>query len=239
MKILVTGGASGLGKAIVEKLAGRETNLVYFTYNSSKESAMALEGQYPNTRSIRLDFRLEESINAFLLQLTELEPDALVNNALNGFTQIHFHKFDSAVFESSFKVNVSPVLKIAQKFIEISRKRKGGRIITILTSAIINRPPIGFSEYIANKAYLHSMTKSWAVENAAFGITSNCISPSLMLTPLMSDMDKRVIENMTRETGGKTLLNETEVAAAVEFLLEATTHINGNNLIINDAKDII
>ena len=239
MKILITGGASGLGKAIVEKLAAKKENFVYFTYNSSSESAIALQGQYPNTRSIQLDFRSEESIGSFLSQLQELAPDALVNNALNGFTQTHFHKFDSLVFENSFKVNVYPVLIIAQKFIEISRKRKAGKIVTILTSAIINRPPVGFSEYVANKAYLHSMTKSWAVENAAFGITSNCISPSLMLTRLMSGLDKRIIENMTQEMGGKALLNEKEVAGAVEFLLEASSHINGSNLIINDAKDIL
>jgi NAD(P)-dependent dehydrogenase (short-subunit alcohol dehydrogenase family) len=98
---------------------------------------------------------------------------------------------------------------------------------------------VGFSEYVANKAYLHSMTKSWAVENAAFGITSNCISPSLMLTRLMSGLDKRIIENMTQEMGGKALLNETEVAGAVEFFLEASSHINGSNLVINDAKDIL
>jgi NAD(P)-dependent dehydrogenase (short-subunit alcohol dehydrogenase family) len=239
MKILITGGASGLGKAIVEKLAAKKENLIYFTYNSSSESAIALQDQYPNTQSIQLDFRSEESIGSFLLQIPELAPDALVNNALNGFTQIHFHKFDSLTFENSFKVNVYPVLKIAQKFIEISRKRKAGKIVTILTSAIINRPPVGFSEYVANKAYLHSMAKSWAVENAAFGITSNCISPSLMLTRLMSNLDKRVIENMTREMGGKALLSEKEVAEAVEFLLDASSHINGSNLIINDANDIL
>jgi hypothetical protein len=39
--------------------------------------------------------------------------------------------------------------------------------------------------------------------------------------------------------GGKSLLNEREVAEAVEFLLEASSHINGSNLIINDAKDIL
>jgi 3-oxoacyl-[acyl-carrier protein] reductase len=239
MNILITGGASGLGKAIVEKMAARGSDTIFFTYHSSKESAMALEKQYPNTRSFHLDFRSKESIDSFMTLISELAPDVLINNALNGYKQTHFHKFDPAEWESSFKINIYPVLKITQKFIAISRKRKSGKIITVLTSYLLNKPPVGLSEYVANKAYLFSMSKSWAVENAAFGITSNCISPSFMQTNLTAGTDGRIIENMITEIGGKDLLKEGEVAEAIEFLVNASAHINGSNLIINDAKDLL
>lgn len=239
MKILVTGGASGLGKAIVERLAGQSGNTVYFTYRSSKESALELERKFPGAGSFHLDFTSETSIGEFLVRLPELAPDVLINNAVNGFTHTHFHKLDPAVIASSFKINVYPVIRITQQFIVISRKRRSGKIITVLTSSLLNRPPAGFAEYVANKAYLHSMAKSWAIENSSFGITSNCVSPSFMQTNLTSHIDSRIIENMINESPDKKLLKEEEVAEAIQFLVNSGRHINGNNLIINDAKDLL
>jgi 3-oxoacyl-[acyl-carrier protein] reductase len=239
MKILITGGASGLGLAITKKLAQDQSNVIYFTYNSSEGNARALMQEFSNTKSFKVDFNSLDSIEAFLNELVNLGPEVLINNAITGYTPNHFHKINGSVFESSFRANVYPVIRITQKFISECRKRKFGKIITILSSAIINKPPIGWSEYVANKAYLYSMAKSWATENAAFGITSNCISPSFMQTNLTSQTDSRLIESMLSDNPNKSLLKEEEVAEAVSFLVEATAHINGSNMIINAAKDLI
>jgi 3-oxoacyl-[acyl-carrier protein] reductase len=239
MKILITGGASGLGLAITKKLAQEPSNIVYFTYRSSEENARSLERECANTKAFHVDFNATDSIEAFMNELVVLAPDVLINNAITGYTQNHFHKMDTTVFENSFKANVYPTIRITQKFISESRKRKSGKIITILTSYILNKPPIGLAEYVANKAYLHSMAKSWAIENAAFGITSNCISPSFMQTNLTSNTDSRLIENMIADNPNKSLLKGDEVAEAVSFLVSATSQINGSNLIINAAKDLI
>lgn len=239
MKILITGGASGLGKAITEKLAQEPNNFIYFTYKSSIDKALAIEKSYPNTKSFLLDFNNENSINEFIDKMTEILPDVLINNAITGYTQNHFHKLESQIFQDSFMSNIYPTLKITQKFINIRRKIKSGKIITILTSAVINKPPIGFSEYVANKAYLYSMAKSWATENIAFGITSNCISPSFMQTNLTADTDTRLVENMISDNPNKRLLREEEVADVVLFLINTTSQINGQNIIINAAKDLV
>ena len=239
MKILITGGASGLGLAITKKLAQDQSNVIYFTYNSSVENANLLEQEFPNTRSFRVDFNSTDSIEAFLNELVKLDAEVLINNAITGYTQNHFHKIPESIFESSFKTNIYPVIRITQKFIIERRKKRLGKIITILSSYILNKPPVGLSEYVANKAYLYSMAKSWATENTAFGITSNCISPSFMQTNLTSQTDSRLIESMISDNPNKSLLKEDEVAEAVSFLVGATAQINGSNMIINAAKDMI
>jgi len=171
--------------------------------------------------------------------MSELDPEILINNAITGYTQNHFQKLETIVFENSFKSNVYPTLLITQKFIVDRRRARNGKIITILTSFIVNKPPIGLSEYVANKAYLHSMVKSWANENAAFGITSNSISPSFMITKLTCKTDSRLIESIKNENPNKRLLSDQEVADTVLFLVSSTPQINGTNLIINAAKDVI
>jgi NAD(P)-dependent dehydrogenase (short-subunit alcohol dehydrogenase family) len=119
------------------------------------------------------------------------------------------------------------------------RKKRYGKIITVLTSYLVNRPPTGLSEYVANKAYLESLSKSWAVEGASYGITANCISPSMMRTQLTSDLDERVIEEISiRHPFGKIVTPE-EVADAVSFMVSSTQQINGVNLLINGGEDVI
>ena len=123
--------------------------------------------------------------------------------------------------------------------ITLFRKKKFGKIITILTSAIINKPPLGYSEYAAVKAYIGSLSKSWASENADFNITSNCISPSFMQTNLTKDTDERTIEAIIQLTPLKKLLTTEEVAEAVSYFVSCSQHINGTNLLMNSGSDII
>lgn len=239
MKIVITGGASGLGAAITEKLAQDSDNFVLFTFNSSQQSAALLETRFKNTKGLKVDFNDESSIDTLLEEIDRIQPDVLINNGITGFIQNHFHKIDPKEFITSFERNIFPVIKITQKFITISRKRKSGKIITILSSAIVNKPQIGWSEYTANKSYLHMLSKSWAVENAPFGITSNCISPSFMDTKLTGIIDRRLVETIVQGNPNKKLLTEGEVADAVYFLVFSSPQINGINMIINAASDLV
>lgn len=239
MNILITGGASGLGKAITKRLAKDPNNTVYFTYFSSETSARAIEVEFKNTISIKVDFCNRESLEKFIDQIAEVSPEVLINNAIAGFSQYHFHKINPVIFIESFEKNILPVLKITQKFISERRKLKSGKIITILTSALLNKPPIGWSEYIANKSYLLSMSKSWATENINYGITSNCVSPSFMLTNLTSKTDSRLVESIINESPNKQLLKEDEVSNVIEFLIKSSPHINGQNIVLNAAKDLV
>ncbi len=240
MNILITGGASGLGRAITLKLCQDSKNKVFLTYNSSFEEAKKLESQFSNIESFKVDFNSKESIDLFIGKMPDLQLDILVNNAIAGYTNDYFHKFNTDHFLESFMTNVVPVIQITQQFIKESRKKKFGKIITILTSFIINKPPLGLAEYVANKAYLHSLSKSWAIENAPFGITSNCVSPSIMITNLTkNNIDERLLEGMINNNPNKRLLNESEVAEAVYYFANVSGQINGANLIINAASDLI
>src|SRR6185312_1403721 len=141
MNILVTGGASGLGKAIVEKLASSADNFVYFTYCHSKSAADELMAKFSNTKALFCDFGNEESINELTKVISELKIEVLINNAHSlPINKQHFHKTDVSVFEAGFKNNILPLIKITQSAISVFRKQKTGKIITILTSALVNKP---------------------------------------------------------------------------------------------------
>ena len=238
MNILITGGASGLGAAITKGLANNITNNVFFTYCKSSESAAKIETDFSNSKAISCNWLHATDIQSLISIMDTMDLDVLINNALYSASQVHFHKQAPETFTSSFVNNVQPTLNITQKAISLFRKKKFGKIITILTSYLF-KPPVGMSEYVANKAYLASMSKSWAIENAKFNISSNCISPSIMKTPLIKNTDERILDELTKRHPLKKLLTTEEVAYEVLALLNSSQHLNGTNRIINAAEDVI
>ncbi|PKP20993.1 MAG: SDR family oxidoreductase [Bacteroidetes bacterium HGW-Bacteroidetes-21] len=228
--ILVTGGASGLGLSITESLAKVQDNFIYFTFHKSVEKAKELEKTYAHVKGISCDFTSENDMSSLLLQMETMSLDVLVNNAITGLNIEYFHKENPDTFLENFKANILPVIKISQQAIKLFRKKKHGRIITILTSFLLENPPMGCSEYTASKAYLLSLAKSWAVENARFNICSNCISPSFMQTPLNAHTDERVVEQMKANHPLNKLLLPEEVAETLLYLTTCSSQINGINI---------
>ena len=239
MNILVIGGASGLGEAITILLAKSKENRVYFTYNKSTEKAANIELEFKNTFSIKCDFSNGDELKLLLDKIETMELEVLINNAYcSRINQNYFHKIYSKESMNDFVQNIIPTVSITQEVIKIFRKKKAGKIITILTSALVNAPPLGYSVYVANKAYLEQLTKVWAIENSKFNITSNSISPSFMQTAINDQVHERIVEEIINSHPQKKLLSTNEVAETVSFLISASSHINGVNVLINAGVNI-
>jgi len=238
MNILVTGGSKGLGSAIVNKLAENPGNHIFFTYLHSERAASELVSAHANVTKVYCDFNREDSLLSLADSIQQWNIDVLVNNAAVNPPKNHFHKVDTEKLIDDFKVNVLSTIKISQAAIKIFRKKKFGKIITVLSAAIVGKPPIGWSEYVAGKNYLLSLSKSWATENNRFNITSNCVSPSFVLTDFNQDIDERLVDDIiAAHPLGKLLLPE-EVAVTVDFLTTCSQHINGVNIVMNAAIDV-
>jgi NAD(P)-dependent dehydrogenase (short-subunit alcohol dehydrogenase family) len=224
---------------MTRRLATAGDNKIYFTFNKAADKAALLESEFQCAEGIACDFTDPDSLESLLGRMGEMNLDVLVNNALAGMRTKHFHQSEPEEFLISFSENVMPTLRITQQAIKEFRKKKSGRIITVLTSYLTNRPPIGLSEYVANKAYLQSLCKSWAVEGARFNVTSNCVSPSMMKTSLTNHLDERQIEDIANSNPLKRLVTPEEVADTVCYLASASQQINGVNLLINGGVDVI
>ena len=239
MKILVTGGVSGIGKAISIYLATHTDGVVIATYCKSVDQAAELSAAHKNIRVVKCDFKERADLDQLKALMEEEQVDVLINNAHTGIHKEHFHKTSPEYFISGFMDNIVPAIEITGHAIGIFRKKKFGKIITLLSSAIINKPPIGWSAYVAEKNYLHSLSKSWATENAKFNITSNTVSPSFVETAFNREVDERVLENMKNDLPLKRFLTAAEVAEAVCFLINCSQQVNGHNIIINQGIDIL
>ena len=91
MRILITGGASGLGEAITKTLVMNENNIVYFTYCNSEIKSKQLEAKYKNTIAIYCDFSNQISIDNLTENLAKYDLDVIIHNAYSGqYLKTHF-----------------------------------------------------------------------------------------------------------------------------------------------------
>lgn len=240
MNVLITGGASGLGEAITRRIASEAGSTVYFTWCRSAENAVTLEKELPNTVPIQCDFRDEISLEGLTNRIDGLNLDILINNAWTGsFLDSSFHKTAVEDYQTAFRENVIPAITITREAINCFRKRKSGKIITVLTSAIVGNPPIGSSVYVAAKACLLGLVKVWAAENVKHNITSTALSPSFMLTGFTKDIDERVVDQIRKAHPLGKLLTREEAAEAIACLMHASPEVNGVNVEIHSAGDIV
>ena len=240
MNILITGGSSGLGKAIVCALSNSPGNKVFFTYNRHGDEARAIAQEKHNAIAVKCDFANAYEICELEKAIPTFDLDVLINNAYVGTPQgTYFHKTNPESFLKSFENNIIPIIRITQSAILGFRTKKFGKIINILTASLVNVPPMGYSVYASNKAYIMQLSKSWSYEYGKYNISSNCISPDFMLTNLSASVDERIIEQMQASHPLKKLLTPAEVADTVVYLVNASQQVNGAHIVINAAQNIL
>jgi len=182
---LVTGAGSGIGKCIAETYAreGARVALAELNVDAAKSAARAIGNnaialRCDVSKKTDVDGAVEETLAAFGAL------DILVNNA--GATHVNkpMLEIGEAEFERIFAVNVKGVFLACQAVAPALRKRGGGVIINIGSTAGL-RPRPGLSAYNATKGAVHVLTKSLAVELAPDGIRVCAIAPVATETPLL------------------------------------------------------
>jgi len=189
---LVTGAARGIGAGIAERLAS-DGAAVAINYAASAHAAEALVERIRSWggRAKALQADLSSAAEARALVETAFDElgrlDILVNNAATATGHAPLAAVDEALMQANFALNVSGPLFATQA--AVARfPEKGGRVINI-TSVIARRLFPRASVYAATKSALEALTRVWAAEFGAKGITVNAVAPG----PIDTDMLKRAL----------------------------------------------
>jgi NAD(P)-dependent dehydrogenase (short-subunit alcohol dehydrogenase family) len=212
---LVTGGTSGIGRAIAERLArdGAEVVITGRDETRSNEVLAAIKSAGGTARFIAADFANFEDVKR-LVEATR-EVDVLVNNAgvFPGGPTAHTTE---EAFDLTFDVNVKAPYFLTAAIAPRMAAKGGGAIINI-SSMAATIGMNGLATYGASKAAVESLTKAWTAEYAAQGVRVNTVAPGPTRTPASAAMGEMfdVLASSTPAGHGAT---PDEIAATVSFL---------------------
>jgi 2-hydroxycyclohexanecarboxyl-CoA dehydrogenase len=230
-KALVTGGASGIGAAIAERLAaeGAEVWVGDVDVPGAEKVAGEIAGH-----ALELDVTSLESAHAAVEAIGE-DLAILVNNA--GTDEFGFFPTTTPEqWQRVIDINLNGVLNCTAAALPQMQKAGYGRIVSISSEAgrVGSK---GSAVYSAAKAGVIGFTKVIARENGRYNVTANAIAPGPIETPLLmgalgiGEIGERLIENMRSQTQLGRLGQPFEVAAAVAFLCsDDATFVTGETL---------
>lgn len=236
---LVTGGAKGIGSAIVKRLVN-DGYKVAFTYNSSEEKALKLCADMgAECKAYKLDITDSNAVKTVVDDIEKNfgEIAILVNNA-GVAEQALFTDITDDMWHRMIETNLSGAFYCSRAVLKYMINRKSGKIINI--SSIWGETG-GSCEvhYSASKAGLIGMTKALAKEVGLSGITVNSVSPGVILTDMTSHFDEETMNALKEETPLNKIGTPEDVAGAVAFLCSKDADfITGQNLSVNGGMNI-
>ncbi len=190
---IVTGGAGGLGRAIVELFVEEGAKVVIADVDGDNGTALA-ERLGPGATFIQTDVsdpqQIQTAVDLAVEQFGGLH--IMCNNAGVGGSFKRFLDDDLSDFEHLTAVNVLGVMLGTQRAARQMAKNDGGVIINTTSIGGINAGP-GLMTYRSTKAAVVHLTKSIAIELARDGIRVNCVAPAHIPTAINSALDQEAV----------------------------------------------
>jgi len=240
--ILVTGGANGIGAAIVRLAA--EEGAIPAIVDRDIQATQALEASLRNlgrkTCAIPLDLSSPDNCAKAVHETLRVcgRIDALVNNA-GGNDRVGLEEGSPAEFVRSLERNLLHCYNMAH-FALPSLKQSQGSIVNIGSKTAFTGQT-GTSGYVAAKGALHALTREWAADLLPYGIRVNAVVPAEVLTAgyqrwlnTFPDPQQKMQTILDRIPLGRRMTTPEEIAAMVVFLISGrAAHITGQHVFVD------
>jgi 3-hydroxybutyrate dehydrogenase len=233
---LVTGAASGIGRACAGRLAqaGAAVTVLDLDGDVARRVAGEIGGE-----ALQADLSDYEVLNGL-----EVAADIVVNNA--GLQHVApIEEFPPEQFSLILRIMLEAPFRIVQKALPGMYEKGWGRIVNISSVHGLRASPYK-SAYVSAKHGLEGLSKTIALEGGPKGVTSNCINPAYVKTPLVEKQiadqarthgipEDEVIEKiMLTEPAIKRLIEPEEVAEMAVFLCsKEASFVNGSSIVMD------
>ncbi|PKP11045.1 MAG: 3-oxoacyl-ACP reductase [Bacteroidetes bacterium HGW-Bacteroidetes-4] len=233
---IITGGADGIGKAAATRFAAEGATVVIWDMNSNKgeETATEIQKNGGLATFVKVNTANFEEVDQASKQAAKTygRIDILVNNA--GITRdASLKKMTSEQWQQVIDVNLTGVFNCTKCVSAYMVEKMYGRIINT-SSVVALYGNFGQTNYVATKAGLIGMTKTWGKELGRKSITVNAVAPGFIATEMVKKMPENVLKAMEDKVPVGRLGLPEEIANAYLFLAsDEAAYINGTVLSVD------
>jgi 3-hydroxybutyrate dehydrogenase len=219
-RALVTGGASGIGRACARRLAAAGADVVIADVRAEVARVAAEE--------IGGTFMVADLSDMAVVDTLDCGVDIVVNNA--GFQHVApVTEFPPDTFAEIMRIMVEAPFRLSRRALPGMYERGWGRIINISSVHGLRASPYKVA-YVTAKHALEGLSKVIALEGAAHGVTSNCVNPAYVRTPMVEgqiadqamahglEPDEVIDKIMLAKAAIRRLIEPEEIAELVAYL---------------------
>lgn len=214
---VVTGAASGLGRAVAAALAGRGARVAGLDLRASEDVALSLEVDVTDAGAVAEALqRVESALGAV---------DVLVTAA--GIYEVRqLEQVDDGRWERMLAVNLGGTVNTCAAVLPTMVARGRGTVVTISSDLGVGGSQ-GDVHYAASKGAIVGLTRALAAELAGTGVTVNAVAPGAADTAMLEPSSPWRAPGFLATLPVARLVRTDEIAAAVLFLVEAGTQLSG------------
>jgi len=233
---LITGGASGIGKATVKKFVSEGARVAFCDVNEELGKALLAEiGAEHDFQKVNVADRkaVQDWVDSVAKKYGHV--DILINNAgilRDGlFVKVKdgqlLKQMSEEAFDSVVAVNLKGVFNCAQAVAPYMIQNGGGAIVN-MSSLVALEGNFGQTNYVATKAGVVGMTRVWSRELGGYNIRVNAIAPGLVLTEMLLSMPEAELEKLRQKPPLKRIGTPEEIANLYLFLAsDESSYISG------------
>jgi NAD(P)-dependent dehydrogenase (short-subunit alcohol dehydrogenase family) len=242
---IVTGAGSGIGEGIAKALARAGAKVCVADVNPHSMQRVVGEIQAEGSAALGVEINLTqaEQVESMCRRVAAEfgRLDILVNNAGIIAPEVEIDEMSEETWDKILTVNLKSQYLTCRSAVRLMKQQQYGRIVNIASRSWLGG--VGLANYAASKGGVVSLTRSLAIEMGKYGITVNCVSPTLVVTPLFLGMppeeQERDLQKAKRNPIPRLGKPEDVAVAVLFFASDEAEFITGQHLYVGGGGDLM
>ena len=234
---LITGASSEVGMAYIKRLdeTASEKVVVIAHYANTKAGLEALQNELANVElhMVQADLSLADGADKVCAFIKEhgMEVTHVLHLAASAFSHVKIKKWDEEKVRKEMQIQFFSFASLMKDILPKMVKAGYGRVCVMLSSYVLGTPPKFMSDYVAVKSALLGYVKAAAAEYGDKGVCINGISPNMMETKFLQNIDEKIVQMTAESSAMKRNIRVDETVSGIVYLLsDEASYVNGINL---------